>query len=98
MLMTAPIRVPDATAEPEAYVRALLDTLGDRDPLQVYDQTRDTVRRACSGLDDSAWARPMAAGEWSADQIVGHLLDVDIESAVAAARPRPHSSVEEDSG
>jgi hypothetical protein len=76
--MVQPILIPDASAEPAAYVRALLDVLGDRDPLEVYDQTRDAIRGLCSGLDKSAWTRPMAPGEWSAYQIVGHLLDVDI--------------------
>jgi hypothetical protein len=33
------IEIPDATAEPAAYVRALIDTLGDRDPLEVYETT-----------------------------------------------------------
>src|SRR5262249_51964595 len=44
------IEIPDATAEPAAYVRALLDTLGDRDPLEVYETTAGQVRRLCQDL------------------------------------------------
>ena len=76
--MADPIMIPDATTEPEAYVAALLRTLGDRDPLAVYEQTPDEVRRRCQDLDRDGWTTPMAHGEWSALQLVGHLFDVDV--------------------
>ena len=72
------IEIPDATAEPAAYVRALLDTLGDRDPLEVYETTAGQVRRLCQDLSAAQWDVPLGAGEWNAAQIVGHLIDVDI--------------------
>jgi len=72
------IEIPDATAEPAAYVRALIGTLGDRDPLEVYETTAGEVRRLCQGLSVRQWNVPLGAGEWSAAQIVGHLTDVDI--------------------
>jgi hypothetical protein len=72
------IEIPDATAEPAAYVRALLDTLGDRDPLGVYEATAGQVRQLCQGLSAAQWGVPLGAGEWNAAQIVGHLIDVDI--------------------
>jgi DinB superfamily len=72
------IEIPDATAEPAAYVRALIDTLGDRDPLQVYETTGEEVRRLCQELSIRKWNTPLGEGEWSAAQIVGHLIDVDI--------------------
>lgn len=73
-----PIIIPDATADPDAYVAALLDTLGDRDPIAVYAGTVAAVRELCAGLDEAAWMVPMAPGEWDAYRIVGHLFDVDI--------------------
>jgi len=72
------IEIPDATAEPAAYVRALLDTLGDRDPLEVYETTAGQVRRLCQDLSATQWDVPLGPGEWNAAQIVGHLIDVDI--------------------
>ena len=72
------IEVPDASAEPAAYVRALLDTLGDRDPLEVYEKTAGQVRRLCQNLSATQWDVPLGAGEWNAAQIIGHLIDVDI--------------------
>jgi hypothetical protein len=73
-----PIRIPDAAREPAAYVRALVDTLGDRDPVQVLRQTPAAVGAICAGLTDAQWRTPMADGEWNALQVVGHLLDVDV--------------------
>jgi DinB superfamily len=75
--MTA-IEIPDATTEPAAYVCALLDTLGDHDPLEVYETTAGQVRQLCQNLSATQWRVPLGAGEWNAAQIVGHLIDVDI--------------------
>lgn len=77
-MMTEPIIIPDATSQPGPYVEALLETVGDRDPLEVYEATGPTVQQLCAGLEPADWLVPMAAGEWCAQQIVGHLLDVDI--------------------
>lgn len=76
--MIEPIQIPDATLEPAAYVQALVDTLGDREPLEVMRQTPTTVRAMCRQLTDVQWRTPMADGEWNALQVVGHLLDVDV--------------------
>ena len=49
--MIEPIQIPDATLEPAAYVRALVATLGDREPLEVLRHTPTAVRsiaRACA--------------------------------------------------
>jgi hypothetical protein len=73
-----PIQIPDASLEPAAYVRALVATLGDREPLEVLRQTPTAVRSICGELTDAQWRRPMAHGEWTALQVVGHLLDVDV--------------------
>jgi hypothetical protein len=73
-----PIQIPDATLEPAAYVRALVATLGDREPLEVLRQTPTAVGAVCAGLSDGQWRTPMADGEWNALQVVGHLLDVDV--------------------
>ena len=73
-----PIEIPDATQAPAAYVRALTETLGDRDPLHVYASTPRQVADLCRDLSDVQWRRPLADGEWNALQLVGHLVDVDI--------------------
>jgi DinB superfamily len=76
--MIEPIQIPDASLEPAAYVRALVATLGDREPLEVLRQTPAAVRAMCAGLSDAQWRTPMADGEWTALQVAGHLLDVEV--------------------
>jgi len=72
------IDIPDAAAEPAAYVQALIHALGDRDALKVYETTAEQVRRLCQDLSVPQWNVPLGKGEWNAAQIVGHLIDVDI--------------------
>ena len=76
--MIEPIQIPDATLEPAAYVRALVATLGDHEPLEVLRRTPTAVRAMCGNLTDAQWRTPMAEGEWTALQVIGHLLDVDV--------------------
>ena len=76
--MIEPIQIPDASREPAAYVRALVTTLGDREPLAVLRQTPTAVRAMCAGLTEAQWGTPMADGEWNALQVLGHLLDVEV--------------------
>lgn len=73
-----------ADAAPEAaaaYVRALLDLLGDRDPLAVQRQTVAAVRAAVAGLDEAALRRPEAPGKWSVVEVVQHLADSELVTA-----------------
>ena len=76
--MVEPILIPDATQEPQAYVEALLQILGDGDPITVYKATPEAVSQLCRGLDERTWRATLAPDEWNALQIVGHLVDVDI--------------------
>lgn len=73
-----PIEIPDATTDTAAYVDALVHTLGDRDPLDVYETTAAEVHRLCRDLTPTQWDVPLHDGEWTAAQVVGHLVDVDI--------------------
>src|SRR6266545_4444964 len=76
--MTEAIQIPSATDDPRVYVDALLATLGDRDPLEVLGATPAVVGRVVAGLSGEQWARPLGSGEWSAEQVLGHLFDVDL--------------------
>jgi len=61
-----------------AYTAAILDLLGDRDPLEVLRGTPDSVRTSIAGLGDEQLSRPEAAGKWSMRQVVRHLADSEI--------------------
>jgi hypothetical protein len=51
-----PIQIPDATLEPAAYVRALVATQGDREPLEVLRQAPTAVGAMCGELTDAQCA------------------------------------------
>ena len=54
-----------------AYVRALLDLLGERDPLEVLAELDAWLDRRFSGVpDDARSRRPEAPGKWSAVEVV----------------------------
>jgi hypothetical protein len=76
--MTGAYLIPDATEEPAAYVEALLSVLGDRDPLEVLAATPARVRGIAGSLTSDDLARSPALGEWSAYEVLGHLLDVEV--------------------
>jgi DinB superfamily len=73
--MATPIEVPDAAGAPLQYRDALLALVGDRDPLDILADTPDAVAALCTG---ATAGRAPAAGEWSAADVVGHLVDVEV--------------------
>lgn len=76
--MTNEIPIPSATEDPAVYVDALLSTLGDRDPLEILGATGARVREIAGGLPGDALDRAPAPGEWSARDVLSHLLDVEV--------------------
>ena len=76
-----------------AYIRALLDLLGDREPLALLARGPERIRAACAGLSTSGARKPEAEGKWSAVEVVRHLADSEIvygyrmRLIVAAERP-----------
>lgn len=65
-------------AAAERYVRALLDLLGERDPLEVYIGLVPAIERAIAGLTDAALHQPERPGKWSIAEVVQHLADSDL--------------------
>ena len=60
------------------YIKLLLDTLGDRAPLPVQEQTVGALERLVAGMDDPALRRPEAPGRWSILEVVQHLADSEL--------------------
>lgn len=77
----------------DAYVAALLDLLGDRDPYAVLAETPAALRDATGSLDTDALRTPEGPGRWSVHHVVTHLLDSEVvygyrmRLIVAADRP-----------
>jgi hypothetical protein len=75
----------NAAAAAPTYVRALLDVLGPRDPLQVMGELLPWLATRIHGLAESALRRPEAPGKWSVIEVIQHLADSDL---VAGYRTR----------
>ena len=67
-----------AASAAKTYVRALLDLLGDRDPLEIAAAQLVWLDRRTAGLDESALRRPEAPGKWSVIQVIQHLADTEV--------------------
>jgi hypothetical protein len=67
-----------AAAAATGYIRALLDLLGDQDPLEVLAGTVTWLEGRTAGLPDAILRRPEAPGKWSAVAVVQHLADSDL--------------------
>jgi hypothetical protein len=72
------IAIPDATQEPEAYVEALLELVGKRDPIEIFSSTWERLVQLTSDLADEVADRQPAENEWSARQLLGHLFDAEL--------------------
>jgi hypothetical protein len=64
-----------------AYTAALLDLLGDRDPLDVLAQLPAALPSLVDGLSHAELARPEAPGKWSVIQVLDHLADQETVNA-----------------
>ena len=67
-----------AREEADGYVRAVLELLGDRDPLVVLSATVPELERIVRGLDDDTLRRPEGPGKWSLVELSWHLADSDL--------------------
>ncbi len=67
-----------AAAGATAYTSALLEVLGDRDPLEVLGQLLPWLTPRIAALDDTTLRRPEAPGKWSVIEVVQHLADSDL--------------------
>lgn len=67
-----------APGQAEAYIRAILELLGSRDPFEVLKGTGGALREVVSGTSDSELATPEEPGKWSVRHVLRHLADSEI--------------------
>jgi uncharacterized damage-inducible protein DinB len=61
-----------------AYSAAVLDLLGDRDPIHVLERTPAALAAAITGLSDAQLREPEAPGKWSHTHVLRHLADSEL--------------------
>jgi hypothetical protein len=64
--------------EAQAYTAAILDLVGDQDPIGVLRDTPAAVRDGISGLSGDQVSTPEMPGKWSIRQVVRHFADSEI--------------------
>jgi hypothetical protein len=62
----------------EAYIRAVLGLLGDRDPLAVLQETPGSLRAVVDDVPAAVLGVPETDGKWSIRQVLRHLADSEI--------------------
>lgn len=61
-----------------AYIEAVLDQLGDRDPRGVLAGTPDELDRLVRDVPPAVLRRPEARGRWSVGAVLAHLADSEL--------------------
>jgi uncharacterized damage-inducible protein DinB len=71
-------RSVDSPQERAQYAGAILDLLGDKDPLNVLRQTPSVVARSIEMMTREKLRTPEGPGKWSMAQVLQHLADSDL--------------------
>jgi hypothetical protein len=79
--MEEKIVAPDPVEDPQGYQQALLDLLEGKDPLDVLASTPEKIEDACAEVDLAVLQKAPEAGEWSVEEVLGHLLDSEVVHA-----------------
>ena len=62
----------------DAYTRAMLDLVGDRNPLELLPLGPASFESAIAGLTDAQLHTPEREGKWSIAEVVQHVADAEL--------------------
>lgn len=76
-----------------AYTAAVLDLVGDEQPIVILERSDAALRQSIAGLTARQLATPEAPGKWSINHVLRHLADSEIvwgwRMRMALAHDRP---------
>ncbi len=82
-----------AAANAQAYRDALIELVGDRDPLSILAELPDWLRNRFRGVDEARARQPERPGKWSALEVLAHLADAELvhgyRTRLIVAEPEP---------
>lgn len=78
--MASPFSNPAGRApeQASAYVRSIIELLGDRDPLAVMSQLAQELKKSIGRISADELRQPEASGKWSMHDVIGHLADSEV--------------------
>ena len=62
----------------QAYIAAILDLLGDQDPMTVLEATPAALEKIVADAPHEILGRPEAPGKWAMRDVLAHLADSDL--------------------
>jgi hypothetical protein len=68
----------NASEAASGYVRALLDLLGESNPIEVLSELPRWIEQRVQGVSETTLRRPEKPGKWSAIEVIQHLADSDL--------------------
>ncbi len=68
----------DSAEDRAKYAPAILELLGNRQPVDVLRETPEAARRAITGLTVEQLRMPELPGEWSIAHVLRHLADSEV--------------------
>ena len=69
---------PSGVDAAAGYTKAIVDLLGDRDPVAVMQDTPRQIEELLRGVPEKSVTLPEAPGKWSMRHVVAHLADSEI--------------------
>ena len=76
------------------YVAAVVDLLGDRDPIEVLRATPEALERSIANVPTAALTEPEENGKWSIAEVCQHLADSETvwfyRLRMVLAEDKPH--------